>query len=259
MDLEFLVRFSLSLMSDTFNDKQSSASNMKISDEEIRRMVEAFDLMQTSVANDFRKKYSAKIKEIEGKRVLFVGDSLTFDRIGYRGIVSKAGRLKAKNAAQSGATSTEMYRFIYENIYTHKPEIISVMIGTNDAFGHCGLEKNRLVSLSEYRRNIKGIIENCVKSGAKTLVFTIPPMDENAFRQTKDALFKENDNKNIAKYNKVVREEVALSGAQLIDLETALKSYSNEGIYHSDGVHLSFLGQKILADLWLENVLGKEV
>lgn len=254
MDLEFYVRFSVPDTHEVFNDEQST----KISNEEIRQTLKMFDSKQTSAASDLRIKYNEKIKAIEGKRVLFVGDSITFDRLGYRGIVTKAANLESKNAARSGATSTDMYRFIYENIDSFNPEIVSVMIGTNDAFAHCGIEKNRLVSLGEYRRNIKGIIDNCVKSRAKTVVVTIPTIDETVFNQTRDAKFKENDNKNIATYNEVVREEAAVSGAQLVDLEAALKKNSNEGVFQPDGVHLSFKGQNILADLWLEKVLGKE-
>lgn len=157
----------------------------------------------------------------------------------------------------SGATSVDMYRYLYSNLIDFKPEIVSVMIGTNDAFGHCGKEMEPLVSIEEYRRNIYGILKNCAASGARVVVMTIPQMDRELFAQTPDYMIKDNCDENIARYNRIVREEAKQAGAELIDLENVLAGMSKEGMYEPDGVHLSIKGQSILADLWIDKILGK--
>ena len=137
-----------------------------------------------------------------------------------------------------------------------QPEIISVMIGTNDSSGDCGKSMERLVSESEYRRNIRGILANSKQSGARVLVSTIPQMDEEAFLRTGNVKMMKNDDKNIARYNKIVREEAKEAGVELIDLESVLKQMPKTGLYEPDGVHLSADGQGILADLWLEKAIN---
>lgn len=257
MDPRFFVRFSLQRMGGILDDDDFNSKDLiKISDEQIEELTKKFHTRQQEVAEELVCKYKEDIKKLERKKVLFVGDSLTTDRMGYRGIVTKAAKLNSVNMSFSGSTSTDMYRFIYEKIVINKPELIFVMIGTNDAFAHSGREKNRLVSLEEYRRNIFGILKNCVDSGARTVISTIPQFDRDAFLKTPDVAFKDNDDETIAKYNQVVREAAANTGAELIDLEAVLKTMPKTGLYEPDGVHMSINGHKILADLWLNKALN---
>ncbi len=258
MDPRFFVRFSLQRMGGTLDDDDFNSKDMiKISDEEIEKLTKEFHTKQQEIAQELACKYKEGIKKLEGKKVLFVGDSQTADRMGYRGIVTKAAKLNSVNMSFSGSTSTDMYRFIYEKITVNKPELIFVMIGSNDAFAHSGKEKNRLVSSEEYRRNIFGILKNCVDSGTRTLVSTIPQFDRDSFLKTPDAAFKDNDDEAIAKYNQIVREAAASTGAELIDLEAVLKTMPKTGLYEPDGVHMSINGHKILADLWLDKAISE--
>lgn len=256
MDPYFFLRFSLQRMGGVLDDDWfDSCDKIKITKEEIESFILECHKKQQLTAEKLIKKYGEKMTVLEGKKVLFVGDSLTTDRLGYRGIITKAARLNSKNVSYSGATSVDMYRYLYGHIIDFEPEIISVMIGTNDAMGHCGKNRESIVSKDEYRRNIRGILESSKQSGARVLITTIPQLDEEAFLQTSDVRIMKNDDKNIAEYNKIVRKEAIAAGVELIDLESTLKEISKRGIYEPDGIHLSTEGQEILADLWLEKAL----
>ena len=115
----------------------------------------------------------------------------------------------------------------------------------------------RLVSTEEYRRNLRGILNNLVASGARVVVMTIPQMNRELFAKTPDCMLKDNNDENIAGYNSIVREEASKAGAGLVDLENVLAGMSKEGMYEPDGVHMSIKGQGILADLWLDKILEK--
>lgn len=258
MDYKFFVRFSLQRMGGCLLDDQFNLHDMiGVTDDDIGLFVQECHNKQSEIAQELAQKYSDKISAIYGKKTLFVGDSLTTDRLGYRGIVTKAAQLDACNMSYSGATSVDMYRYLYSNLVEFKPEIVSVMIGTNDAFGHCGKEMERLVSTEEYRRNLRGILNNCVASGARVVVMTIPQMNRELFVKTPDCMLKDNNDENIARYNSIVREEASKAGAGLVDLEKVLAGMSKEGMYEPDGVHMSIKGQGILADLWLDKTLEK--
>ena len=258
MDYKFFVRFSLQRMGGCLEDDFFNSRDMLgVTEDDISSFVCECHDRQQEIADKLSAEYADRISCIYGKRTLFVGDSITTDRLGYRGIVTKAAKLEDRNMSYSGATSVDMYRYLYSNLVEFKPQLISVMIGTNDAFGHCGKEMGRLVSPEEYRRNIHGILNNCMKNGARVIVMTIPQMNREFFAQTPDYMYKDNDDENIARYNRIVREEVKQAGAELVDLEKALSEKSKEGLYEPDGVHLSIKGQSMLADLWLNKLLEK--
>ncbi len=252
MEVDFFLRYSLQRMCGTFGENQfDSKELLGINQEYIDNYIRECDNYVDEKAKMLAKKYNTS--SINGKSVLFIGDSMTQDRVGYRSIVTKAAGLKAKNIAISGATSTDMLRLTYENIKGYKPEVVSVMIGTNDAYIYGGELKKSLVDADEYRKNIESILRDAKESGAAVVISTIPPMDEQKYAGGYNTEVKTNNNLNISEYNKKVRDEAEKNGAILIDLENALKKESGEMI-EPDGIHLTRAGQVVMAELWIKAI-----
>ena len=248
MEEIFFVRFSLQQSCGIFKENQFSCDGIiGKTKEEIESYIKECDKWQQQTAEKLRERYG-DMKELEGKRVLYVGDSLTADRTGYRGITTKAAGLDAHSMAFSGATSIDMLRSIYGDVVNFKPEVVTVLIGTNDIFYVGGDEKINLVSREEYKRNLTEIISICKKSGADVMVITLP---ETLYKNDD---IKENDSKNVSAYNDIIKAVSEKTGAVLIDWNSVHKSYGAQKLLDEDGVHLNKEGQAMLADLWIQTL-----
>lgn len=244
---KFFLRYYLQRMQGVLGENFPYECIMDASKEEISSFIEECDTWQQEQARIICK--SLDTSPLHGKKVLFVGDSLTADRLGYRGIVTKAACLNAHNAAISGAISPDMLRYLPDRISAFKPEIISVMIGTNDSLIVAG-EKN-LVSLEEYEQNIEKIVVLAKASQAQVVLSTIPPTDEKRFGSYE----RSNNNVNIGKYCDIVRAVSCRCGAVLNDFANEIMDEPLENIIENDGVHLTRYGQARFAQKWMNTLL----
>lgn len=244
---KFFVRFALQRSLGTFGETFPYESIMKAEDGEIEAFIEECDAWQKKQAEEISTLMD--LKSLNGKRVLFVGDSITADRLGYRGIVTKAAGFESLNAAISGAVSSDMLRCIKDNAVSFKPEIVSVMLGTNDSLIIAD-EKN-LVSLEEYENNLDVIIRICKESGASVIISTPPPTDEKRFAIT----YKSNNNYNIRRYCDVIRKLAKKHSVLLNDFSEIIKNEPLEEILEPDGIHLTSYGHRKFAEKWIETAL----
>jgi len=247
MSKEFFLRFSLQQMGgcmsqDVYEVKQA----IDATEDEMDCILCKFKQSVQKRSDALKLKYH-DVGNLKGKKVLFVGDSITADKMGYRNVVCEVASLDGMCLAYSGATSTDMYRFVNERICTFNPDIVSVMIGTNDAFFHSGVQKENLVSKCEYERNIRGILETATKHNKQVIISTIPQCVESALCDE----FKYNTDQNISAYNQIVRKVASDFDVMLVDFEAKLKTMPKDGLYEPDGVHLSPDGHDVLASLWL--------
>lgn len=247
---EFFLRFSLqqmggSMSQDVYTVKQA----IQATDEEMEVRLNKFRQSVAKRSDCLKQKYNTD--NLKGKKVLFVGDSITADKMGYRNVVCEVASLEGMCLAYSGATSTDMYRFVNERICTFEPDIVSVMIGTNDSFFHSGVQKENLVSKAEYERNIRGILETATHYNKQVVISTIPQCVESALCGDE---FKYNTDENISAYNQIVRKAASDFGVTLIDFEAKLKTMPKDSLYEPDGVHLSPDGHDVLASLWLGGI-----
>jgi len=250
---EFFLRFSLwqggGILGEDCFDWEKMLGDEKA---EVLKFVQDCAEWQKEKGSLLRKKYGERIAKIEGKSIAFIGDSITADRFSYRGIVSRAADLKAASIAFSCATSTDMFRYTCEKNVSS--QLVSVMIGTNDAYLVGGKVKRPIVSLEEFRRNMCGIFEMCRENGAEIVCMTIPTMSEEKFRKANAIINKTNSNTNIKKYNEVILEEAYRQGVRVIDIYNKLLACDEEEMFSEDGIHLSPVGQCMLADMWLNEM-----
>ena len=245
---KFFIRFSLQRMQGGLGEAFPYECIMDATHEKITAFINECEHRQQEEADKLRSK--TDISKIKGKKVLFVGDSITADRLGYRGIVTKAAGFNSFNAAISGAVSTDMFRFIKDNIQNFNPDIISVMIGTNDSLIIAD-EKN-LVSKEEYEKNIEQILSISKKSGAKVLISTLPPTDEKRFNSPNKA----NNNANIGDYCEIIRKIAKKHDVILNDFFEKSQSEKLEKIIEDDGIHLTPYGQSFFAECWLDAIIN---
>ena len=251
----FFLRFSLQrscamLTENKFDFKEL----LPASDDEVSDFIKYCDNEQEEAAQILKIAFGEQEEKFSNKKILFIGDSITQDRRGYRGIITKFLGIQAKSVAFSGATSTDMLRESYGVINSEKPDIVSLMVGTNDVYFMDNERKINIVSANEYEKNIRAILSCAKRNGAKIVVGTIPPMDEEKVKNHNSSVKKYNSNENILRYNEILKKEAARSGAYCIDTYTPV--IGNSWCFEPDGVHLSPPGHKILSRMWAETIIN---
>ncbi|MBE7049204.1 MAG: hypothetical protein E7394_00350 [Ruminococcaceae bacterium] len=249
---EFFIRFNLQDMvfsfqtEDFYNEKKMQASK-----EDVDKFIEECKNWQKEKADILKKEID--LSPLHGKRILYIGDSITAERTSYRGITTYAADFEATNGAISGATSVDMLRFLKENIKKSDAEIISIMIGTNDS----GLITGGLsiVSPDEYRRNIREILRISKEKTDKVMISTLPPLNEEIICKTNNLLFDGRFQKMKDVMSEIVREESERAGVLLNDVALHMKDMDKGVILEEDGTHLTKEGQFIYARNWLLNIL----
>ncbi len=250
---EFFVRFSLHRSCRSFEEDQFDIHAIPgLAKGDVDRYICECNSYQEKIAKNLKSRYD--LSALSGKRTLFIGDSITTDRLGYRGIVTKAAKLNAVNGSFSGATSTDMARYVYELTQSSSPELISVLIGTNDAVMVGGEPMFNTVSIEEYSRNLGNILDISLASSAKVILMTIPCCNEYAFNSQNASLGRHQDNANISVYNQVVHEMAEKKSIALLNLEKFMNERRTENLHEPDGIHLNIGTHVCLAEEWLKRV-----
>ena len=190
-----------------------------------------------------------EIRRLSGKKVIFVGDSITSDNLGYRATISFLPDIHAIDCSLSGATSSMLLHSAISRIMKEKPDLVSIMIGSNDSVSILKEGFNQ-VSVSEYERNLERIIDISKSVGAKVLLFEVPPVMEERFRQCFYPEGKLQSNENVSHYNEALDRIAERYGVTL--LSNAWLSDKAE-YYEPDGIHFSPMGQEIFLKKWLDS------
>jgi lysophospholipase L1-like esterase len=122
------------------------------------------------------------------------------------------------------------------------------MIGTNDSIGMESLD-NPQTSIEEYARNVGLILKWATKSGAKVVLFEIPPVHEQRFASCFNPNSKFQTNDNIKKFNEMLKKVANVYGVNVISNDCYLQNKDEN--YELDGAHLSIKGHEIFAKRWL--------
>lgn len=220
------------------------------SEEALQKILDSFETVQSARVEYLKHNYAKKLDALRGKKVLFLGDSITSDNLGYRISVTKAADLESFDGSVSGGTSTTLLIDSLSKINSKKFDITSIMIGTNDSVS-VGREDFNQISLNEYGRNVNQIITWAKNSGSKILLFEIPPIHEKFYKKCFAAQLKFQSNANIKRYNSGLQSISEEQGITLISNEWLLKQDEASLLYEPDGAHLSIKGHDIFAEKWI--------
>jgi len=217
-----------------------------------------------------------------GKTVIVAGgDSLTHatlssDYLAMLRIKPGINRFEIVNAGQNGETAAGLLQRLDRDILSCNPDIITIMIGTNDAIR----SKDINATLEKYHKTMAEFIQRIKdRSAARIILISIPPLGENLQSEKNKEIAQFNDIlKTLSRVNqlpylpfneKLTAVIAAASGIKIHDqfifsamtiFETAFKkiylrlsynkiSAGNGFTLLNDGVHLNDKAGKILADM----------
>ena len=223
---------------------------LQISEDCVAAHLDALAQLRRKNAVQLQETSSAEIAKLNGKRVLFLGDSLTADELGYRALVCEAANLAGRNGAISGGTSSSLLHLFLRKLTSQTsptPEIVSIMLGTNDCVS---VEREELhqVSPEEYLRNMRAILTWAKKTGARVLLFAVPPILEARFNAHAIANGKLNSNRSVIQYNALL---AALANELSLSLIPHDHCMQKEDFFEEDGLHWNASAQLCFAEKWL--------
>ena len=201
------------------------------------------------------RKTRAKLLSGEPVRVACFGDSVTgvYYHTGSRraytdmlGIalrrVSGRDNVEMINAGISGHTTVNALSRIDRDVLRHKPDLVTVMFGLNDM---------TRVSLDDYRKNLKTIVEKCRAIGAEVVLATPNNVVTTPSRPTKKLIT----------YCDVVREVGRELGVPVCDSYRQLDAVRTHDEFDwrllmSDAIHPNMDGHKHLAEQLAQTITG---
>lgn len=247
---EFFIRFNLH---NSICNYPASFDVLKplvdISDEELEACLDNIERVHAKRAEMLSQSHVKEINALLGKKVLFLGDSLTSDNFGYRRTVTKAAELEALDGSVSGGTSAAILHSSRMQLHSFKPNIVSLMIGANDSVS-IDSEGMHQVGIEEYERNVRAMVGWALKANAKVLLLEITPVHEERFARSFTSQYKLQSNDNIKRYNCVLKNIANEYRIPLFSHSWIAKEDVNS-IYEPDGIHLSLRGQELFARNWL--------
>ena len=251
---QFFLRFNLHNSFGNFGDSPLIMKDYLDDFDASRDYLEKISSIQDERQKELSSNFYQNIEKLYDKKVLFIGDSITNDRLGYRTTVTRAAKLKGLNASISGIMTPNMVGVAIDWIAGSNPDIVSIMIGTNDAnkIGY-GFNKNA-VSVGDYEKNLEVILDFAKQRGSKILLCEIPYICEEKFNSTNGGR-RINSNENIRDYNMIVRKLAKKYADVLVFHDWILNDPNIADFFEDDGLHLSSTGHEVFAKMWLTNAL----
>ena len=188
--------------------------------------------------------------------ILAIGDSITSDRESYVKILNHYWRgdpsRQLLDAAVSGDTSADLIKRFYSTVLNREFHWAVLFIGTNDSMQLNDQRRISVLSLDEYKRNIRFITETLLAQGKRLIQITIPPVDNartrSFFPDANAAYTKEH----IGEVNDFIREWAGKNSYPIADLARAIEEQEEEDVLEPDGLHLNGRGQRTICELLLE-------
>ena len=155
------------------------------------------------------------------------------------------GTVVLKNFAFQGATSNDLLASELENAAISNPEIITILIGTNDAHNYVSAKKfsanyEKILKVLSARTKADIYVVGLPSIGAKTIY--LPPFNW---------YFSYKNNQ----YNEIIKALALDYGAVYVDTNTATKDWkANDGNYSADLFHPSSTGYKIFSKIIYDRI-----
>ena len=202
-------------------------------------------------AANLMEEYSAAISRLKGKRIAFLGDSITSDQKSYMNVIraalSEEPDIQILDASVSGFKTIDLITNLVPLVTDFRPDIVHIMIGSNDMKRTVDSANMILIPPEEYRRELHYLIQRLMRNGAKIVLSTLPPFDAKRIYASFNDVNVQYTAADRNAYNEVVRSEAMQSGCILNEMEPLYGKHSTEKLTENDGLHLNLLGQKLLA------------
>lgn len=186
--------------------------------------------------------------------VAFLGDSITrlgfAQQTGYINLVRSGLQtcgipVKVIPAGISAQHSVHMLERVQRDIITQKPDILILSCGVNDVWM---AHRNQGVSLPEYKRNIRTLVEKVLAADIKLYIMTATMIYEDQNNSW---------NQKLTAYNSFLRQLANEKNCVLIDQNIAMQNElarlkklypgAKGNLLTTDGVHMNPLGDAVMA------------
>lgn len=185
-----------------------------------------------------------------------LGDSLTsglglskyeesFPYLLAEDLAGQGSKVALLNFSYPGYRTDDLIKNLLEQAIASKPNLVTLLIGTNDVYGLYGAEK--------FKKNYQVILERLTKeTGAKIYAISLPFIGAQAFLPPNNYYFE----RQTAEFNQIIKKLAESYGAAYIDIAEPTKAeFSGQGLYYSaDQFHPSAAGQALWEKIILENI-----
>ncbi len=153
------------------------------------------------------------------------------------------------NRGISGNRIVDLYQRIKCDVWNHKPDVLSILIGVNDVWHEIARQNG--VELDRFEKVYRMIIEDTKKVLPDIKIILMEPYVLEGI-STKDELemFKE-----VYKYAEVVKKLASEYNLPFVPLQEKFNTLAKENgaeCYMKDGVHPDPAGARVIADEWLD-------
>ena len=169
--------------------------------------------------------------------------------LGNGGSDTAAGEINSRNWVGSETFgSPEQEVDFRTNCVVAHPDVVLLMIGTNDAFGDYGPYWNQW-SLDRYKANVDDGVQSMLEAGIRVVLGSITPCNEDvaaAYRGQENT----HPNARFDVYNAWLKQEADLRGCLFLDTNTAMRQLPNwdSTMFGVDGLNYSLTGE-----VWMAN------
>lgn len=159
--------------------------------------------------------------------------------------LSEKGRVTLQNFSYPGYRTDDLIKNLLEPAIAARPQIITLLIGTNDVHGFYGREK--------FTANYKYILGRLTKeTTAEIYTISLPYIGANAFLPPYNSYF----DRQTSDFNNIIKELAEAYGAKYIDIAEPTKAaFSEKNIYYAaDAFHPSAAGQALWEKIIFDNI-----
>jgi lysophospholipase L1-like esterase len=174
--------------------------------------------------------------------------------VGQRGNYMKQ-QVTIFNTGVNGHNTADLLFRLDEDVLSRKPELVILMIGTNDM-----LNDQNILTYDVYEASYQQLITK-IKSHCKLILMTIAPINEEyIYERVKPSVYgNESPQTKVDTANNIVRKLARENGCQLIDINHIFKACGGSGTEPdslfmnvananiNDGVHPTANGYKVIA------------
>ena len=174
-------------------------------------------------------------------KIVCFGDSIT--KRAYPEILADLTGAEVIKSGVGGHTSSESMKRLQSGVLNHKPEMVVILLGTNDI----RVDAKKHVPREKFQENLTAMVVASQEGGAEVVLCTLPPIDaEPYFKRHDKAVFDQAGGLEslIADYCAITIDVAKTNGAALVDLNQLL---AKDDWISPDGVHPSDRGNAIIA------------
>lgn len=259
-----IIRFKTYQMGSTFmeNDVDKICTAFQFNVPDVKNVLGNLNRELKPHINYLQEKYREKLNETLGEKnlkICCVGDSFVSDHQSFfqmlKILMSNYPNVKLIDAAVTSETSTQLIAHIHKRVLVYQPDIVIVLIGTNDMRQNNDIYAPPNVSISEYKKNLEFLASVLHQCGSKVIFNTLPPYDTVRMEQSvpeKCWTYKLYIDE---VYNNIIRDVAEKYQLYLNDMAEYFKEFTDTINIPNNGLHLTEAAHCYFADKLLNLLL----